>query len=334
MLNAPSPLALALLAVALIFGFVSGLRDAANIVATMISSRAIGPRAALITAALAAAISPFIFGVNVATTLGREFITAQATTSPVVLAGLIAAIAWNALTAWLGTPSSSLHALVGGLLGAAIASNGWNAINPAGVGRVLVSLLLSPVLGLLAGFVLMRLILLLARGASPRINIFFKRGQVATVIALALAYGANDGQKTIGVMAMALIAAGSIDTFQFPFVIVVIGVAALTLGMSVGGWRLIRTLGGRFYTVRPVHAFSAQVASAVVVLGAALAGGPVSTTQVVSTAIMGAGSAERLSKVRWHIADSILTAWLLTLPVTAALAAGLYEWIRTWPIFA
>ena len=135
-------------------------------------------------------------------------------------------------------------------------------------------------------------------------------------------------------MAMALIAAGSIDTFQFPFVIVVIGVAALALGMSIGGWRLIRTLGWRFYTVRPVHAFSAQVASAVVVLGAALAGGPVSTTQVVSTAIMGAGSAERLSKVRWHIADSILTAWLLTLPVTAVLAAGLYEWIRTWPIFA
>jgi PiT family inorganic phosphate transporter len=329
MLRPLSETTLILLGLALLFGFLSGFRDAANIVATMISSRAIGPRRALLISALAASISPFIFGLSVATTLGRDFITASASTPQVLLAALIAAIVWNTVTAWLGIPSSSLHALVGGLLGAAVVSGGLSAVNPDGVAKVLIALLISPLIGLLAGYLIMKIILLLAANATPRINIFFKRGQMFTVLMLALSYGANDGQKAIGVMALALIATGTSTTFQIPIEIVVLGAISLGLGMSIGGWRLIRTLGGKFYTVRPVHAFSAQLASTVVVLSAALLGGPVSTTQVVSTAIMGTGGAERISKVRWQAANAIVLAWLLTLPVTALLAAGITALIRT-----
>ncbi len=328
MLNPIGPAGFVVLALAVIFGFLSGYRDSANIVATMISSRAIGPRRALFIAAASAALGPFIFGLSVATTIGRDFISPSVAALPVVLAALIAAIVWNTITAWFGIPSSSMHALVGGLFGAAIVAGGWGAINPAGIGKILLSLLISPLLGLISGFVIMKLILLMASSASPRINIVFKRGQLITVILLGLSYGANDGQKTIGVMALGLVAAGSLSSFQIPIEIVLLGAASIALGMSIGGWRLIRTLGGRFYAVRPVHAFSGQLASTIVVLGAAAIGGPVSTSQVVSTSIMGTGGAERLSKVRWHAADSIVRAWVLTLPISAALAAGIFLLIQ------
>lgn len=329
MLNPIGPVALIVLFCAALFGFLSGFRDSASLVATMISSRAIGPRRALFIAAASAAIGPFIFGLSVATTIGRDFILPTMASPPVIIAALIAAILWNTFTAWFGIPSSSMHALVGGLFGAAIVVGGWDALNPAGVGKILLSLLISPLLGFIAGFAIMKLILFLAQGASPRINVVFKRGQLITVILLGLAYGANDGQKTIGVMTLGLIATGTLTAFQIPIEIVLLGAASIALGISIGGWRLIRTLGGRFYTVRPVHAFSGQLASTIVVLGAALIGGPVSSSQVVSTAIMGTGSAERLSKVRWHAADSIVLAWILTLPITALMAAGLCAIIRS-----
>lgn len=329
MLNPIGPVALIVLLIAALFGFLSGFRDSASIVATMISSRAIGPRRALLIAAASAAISPFIFGLSVATTIGRDFITPTIAAPQVIIAALVAALVWNTLTAWFGIPSSSMHALIGGLFGAAIVAGGWGAINPSGVGKIFLSLLISPLLGLIAGFAIMKVILFLAQGASPRVNVVFKRGQLITVLLLGLSYGANDGQKTIGVMTLGLIAAGSLSSFQIPIEIVLLGAASIALGMSVGGWRLIKTLGGKFYTVRPVHAFSGQLASTIVVLGAALLGGPVSTSQVVSTAIMGTGSAERLSKVRWHAADAIVWAWVLTLPITALMAAGLCAIIRS-----
>ena len=329
MLNPIGSSALSVLILAALFGILSGYRDSANIVATMISSRAIRPQRALLIAALSAALGPFIFGLSVATTIGRDFISPDVASLPVVLAALIAALIWNTLTAWLGLPSSSMHGLIGGLFGASIVAGGWTAINPAGLGKILLSLLVSPFLGLISGFVIMKFILFSATNATPSINIVFKRGQLITVILLGLAYGANDGQKTIGVMALGLIAAGSLSSFQIPIEIVLLGAASIALGMSIGGWRLIRTLGGRFYTVRPVHAFSEQLASTIVILGAAAIGGPVSSSQVVSTSIMGTGSAERLSKVRWHAANSIVLAWVLTLPVTAFMAAFLCWVIRS-----
>jgi PiT family inorganic phosphate transporter len=329
MLNSIGSSALIVLILAALFGLLSGYRDSANIVATMISSRAIGPQRALFIAALSAALGPFIFGLSVATTIGRDFISPTVVSLPVVLSALIAALIWNAITAWFGIPSSSMHALIGGLFGAAIVAGGWGAINPAGIGKILLSLLVSPFLGLLSGFVIMKSILFFAANATPSINVVFKRGQLITVILLGLSYGANDGQKTIGVMMLGLIAAGSLSSFQIPIEIVLLGSTSIALGMSIGGWRLIRTLGGRFYTVRPVHAFSEQLASTLVIFGAAAIGGPVSTSQVVSTSIMGTGSAERLSKVRWHAANSIVLAWVLTLPITAVMSAGLCAIIRS-----
>lgn len=329
MLSTPVPIVIAILSIASIFGFLSGFRDSANIVATMISSRAIGPQRALLIAATSAAVGPFIFGLSVATTIGRDFITTTSATPQVIIAALIAAIVWNTVTAWFGIPSSSMHALIGGLFGAAVVTGGWAAINLPGIGKILLSLLISPLLGLIVGFLIMKLILILAANASPSINTLFKRGQLITVLLLGLAYGANDGQKAIGVMALGLVAAGSLPAFQIPIEIVLLGAASIALGMSIGGWRLIRTLGGRFYTVRPVHAFSGQLASTIVVLGAAAIGGPVSTSQVVSTAIMGTGGAERLSKVRWQAANSIVLAWILTLPICALLAAGIYWLIES-----
>lgn len=324
---------LILIALALIYDFINGLIDASNVVATMISSRAIGPRPALMLTAVAEAAGPFLFGVAVARTIGSEVVADVAVTLPVIIAALIAAICWNLLTWFFAIPSSSSHALIGGIAGAAIAGFGTGALKSEGLNKVLFALFLSPLLGLLAGFLVMKIILFLARGATPKINILFKRGQIVTGLSLALSHGANDAQKTMGIITLGLLASGSISQFEVPLWVVTISAAAIALGTSFGGWRLIRTLGGRFYKIRPVHGFSTQVSSASVILGAALLGGPVSTTHVVSTSIMGVGSAERLSKVRWGVAQQIVIAWMLTIPLSALFSAVIYALTHTWPIF-
>ncbi len=317
---------LLLVALALVFGFMNGFHDSANIVATMIASRALTGRQALTLTALAEFAGPFLFGVAVATTIGHEVLYADRIGLDIVIAALAAAIAWSIFTWWLGLPSSSSHALIGGLIGAAIVEGGPGVVRMAGVWKVLLALAISPLLGLVAGYLVTKLILFLARGASPKINGFFKRGQVATGLALALSHGANDGQKTMGIMAMGLLAAGVLPVFSVPLWVIALSAGVMALGTFAGGWRLIKTLGGKFYKIRPMHGFATQVTSAAVIIAAALLGGPVSTTQVVSSAIMGIGSAERLSKVRWGTAGQMALAWLTTIPVTAALAAAL-EWI-------
>ena len=228
------------------------------------------------------------------------------------------------MTYLIGIPSSSSHALIGGLLGAAVLSNGVAVIQIQGLIKVLAALIGSPLLGLAAGWLFMRVILFLARGASPRVNGFFKRAQIATSIALAFSHGTNDAQKTMGVITMALVIRGAIPTFEVPWWAVLLSASAISLGIASGGWRIIQTLGGRFYRIRPVHGFAAQTTSAAVILGAALLGGPVSTTQVVSSSIVGVGSAERLSKVRWQVAINVVTAWLLTIPVSFVVGAATY----------
>jgi len=309
---------------ALGFDFLNGFHDSANVVATMISSRAMGPRRALLLSALAHFSAPFLFGVAVATTIGRDVVQPYASTIPVVLASLVAAIAWNLVTWLLGIPSSSSHALAGGLVGATVAGYGIEGVQLSGLVKIFVALLLSPLLGLIGGYVLMKVVLFLVRGASPRINRFFKRAQVFTASALALSHGTNDAQKTIGIITMGLVGAGVLDEFRVPLWVIAASSGAIALGTAMGGWRIIRTLGGKFYKIRPVHSFTAQITSTVVTLGAALLGGPVSTTQVVSSAILGVGSAERLSKVRWGVAGNIALAWVLTIPASALLAALAY----------
>ena len=318
----------ALVAAALFFDFLNGFHDSANVVATVISSRALPPRVALYLTAAAEFAGPFLFGVAVATTVGKGLVETNVITPGVVLGAVAAAIVWNLATWLFGIPSSSSHALVGGLLGAAIMAGGPAVIHFAGLQKVLIALFISPPLGLLAGFLIMRLTLSLAAAAPPRVNEVFKRLQIVTAVGLALSHGANDAQKTMGIITLGLVSAGALQSFVVPTWVVAASAGAIALGTALGGWRLIRTLGGRIYKIRPIHGFTAQTASAAVILGAALLGGPVSTTQVVSSAIMGVGAAERLSKVRWGVGQEMLQAWVLTIPATMLFGASVFWIIR------
>ncbi len=313
-----------LIGAALLFDFLNGFHDSSNIAATMISSRAVPPRVALLISAVAHFFAPFLFGAAVAKTVGHDIIASEAVTIPVILAASLSAIVWNIITWWLGIPSSSSHALIGGLVGAVGIGFGLQNIQPSGLSKVLIALFVSPLLGLTVGFVVMKLVLFLARGASPRVSTLFKRLQWFTSLGLALGHGTNDAQKTMGIITMGLVATGHLSRFEVPGWVILLSATAIALGTASGGWRLIRTLGARFYKIRPIHGFTSQLSSAAVIMGAALLGGPVSTTQVVSSSIMGVGSAERLSKVRWGVAGSIAIAWVVTIPVSAAMAALLY----------
>jgi PiT family inorganic phosphate transporter len=317
-------LLIVIIAIALIFDFLNGFHDSSNIVATMISSRAMSPRSALLIAAIAVLAGPFLFGVAVAKTIGSEVVDPDAITSAVIIAALVGAILWNLFTWYFGWPSSTSHALIGGLIGAVVIAAGFETINLEGLRKVLIALLISPILGLVIGYLVLKVIYFLARGSSPGINSVFKRSQLGTSLALALSHGTNDAQKTMGIIAMAMVTTGFVTDFQVPWWVIALSASAIALGTALGGWRLIETLGGKFFKIRPVHAFGSQLTSAGIILGAALMGGPVSTTQVVSSSIMGAGSADRVSKVRWTVARDIAVAWLFTIPVTALLAAGLY----------
>ena len=313
-----------LLALALTFDFLNGFHDSSNIVATVIASRAMHPRAALILAALAHLAGPFLFGVAVATTVGDELMEASALTTSAVVAALLAAVVWNLVTWYLAIPSSSSHALLGGMLGAGLLAVGLGVVKLQGLLKILLALLVSPLLGLAAGFLIMRLTLWSARRSATSVNQSFRRLQVLTLIGLAFSHGTNDAQKTMGVIALGLVTAGMQEGFFVPIWVVAVSALAIALGTSLGGWRLIRTLGARMYRVRPIHGFAAQIAGAGVILGAALLGGPVSTTQVMSSSIVGVGAGERLSKVRWNILGEMVVAWLLTIPVSAGLAALAY----------
>jgi len=323
-----SPEAILLVLIALVFGFYNGLHDSSNVVATVISTRAMRPRLALWMAAIANGVGPLLFGVAVAETIGHEVVAERAVTLPVVYAALLAAILWNVITLKLGIPSSTSHALIGGMVGPVLAGYGSGAILANGLLKVLLTLFLSPILGMIAGYWIIKLCFFLARGATPRINVWFQRGQILTAAMLALSHGTNDAQKTMGVIALGLVATGHMATFHIPLWVILASAVAMGAGTLCGGWSLIRTLGTGFYRLRPVHGFSAQIASSAVILGAALLGGPVSTTHVVSSAIVGAGSAERVQKVRWGVVNSIVVSWLLTIPAAAALGALLYTLIH------
>ena len=315
-----------LIALALVFDFLNGFHDSSNVVATPISSGAIPPRRALMMAAVAHFIGPFLFGVAVATTIGDGLLVEDAITTTALIAGLVGAIAWNLITWYFGLPSSSSHALIGGLVGAALVESGIEAIQLDGLTKIVIALLLSPILGLAIGYGVMFVTLLASRGATPKVNTFFRKIQYGTMIGLALSHGTNDAQKTMGVITLGLVTAGVLDTFEVPIWVIFLCSTAIALGTALGGWRLIRTLGGKIFRIRPVHAFASQLAGGAVIMGAALAGAPVSTTQVMSTAIIGVGAAERANKVRWTVLRDLMVAWMLTIPA-AALMAGAAMWL-------
>ena len=318
------PLLIVVIMLGLGFDFLNGIHDSSNVVATMISSHAFSPQVALGVTAIAEFSGPFIFGVAVAQTIGNDVVASKSINIIVILAALISAILWDLLTWYLGFPSSSSHALIGGIIGAVVMDSGLTVLKLPGVIKIFITLFTSPFIGFVVGYLVLRVVLLLSWKATPKINRFFKRSQMVTGVALALSHGANDAQKTMGIITLALVTTGYLKAFAVPLWVIVICASAIAIGTAVGGWRLIKTLGERFYRIRPIHGFAAQLASAVVILGASLIGGPVSTTQVVSSAIMGAGTAERASKVRWGVAEEIAMAWLFTIPATALLAAGMY----------
>lgn len=328
--------------IALIFDFLNGFHDSSNIVATMISSRAMSPCRALLIASVCEFLGPFLFGVAVATTIGHDVVRGEIITISLICAALLSAIIWNIITWYFGIPSSSSHALVGGIVGSALICKLLsniehgniktiedlyavvNVIKPEGIIKVLLALFISPLGGFIVGYIVIKIIYFLVRGASPKINWLFKKGQIITSVSLALSHGTNDAQKTMGIIAMGLFAMRFIEKFYVPLWVIAACATAISLGCAFGGWRLIKTIGGKFYKLRPVHGFTTQVSSGAVILFASLMGGPVSTTHVVSSAIMGAGSAERLSKVRWGVGKQIVTAWILTIPLTAILASIFY----------
>ncbi len=314
---------------ALIFDFLNGVHDSSNIVATMIASRAFRPGTALGLTAVANFFGPFLFGVAVAVTIGEEVAQSTALNLDVLIACLFGAIVWNVLTWVMGIPSSSSHALIGGMVGAVLAGAGFDALKLQGLEKVIVALVTSPILGFLFGFIFTRIIYFLVQNASNGINEFFKRGQLVTALGMAFSHGTNDAQKTMGIITLSLLIGGYIDEFKVPFWVIGLSAGAIALGTALGGWKLIRTLGGKFYKIRPIHSFSTQLTSSFVILSASFLGLPVSTSQVVSSAIIGVGSSERFGKVRWSVAEEIVMAWIITIPASALISAGVY-WLIIW----
>jgi inorganic phosphate transporter, PiT family len=323
-----TPILVAVIVLGLGFDLLNGIHDSSNIVATMISSRAFSPRVALGVTAVAEFSGPLIFGVAVANTIGNEVVAAKSINTTVILAALVGAILWDLFTWYLGFPSSSSHALVGGIIGAVVIDSGWQVIEWPGLLKILTALFTSPFIGFVFGWILLRIIVALSWKATPGINRVFKHSQIVTGITLALSHGTNDSQKTMGIITLALLTAGYIKVFAVPLWVIILCATMIALGTSLGGWRLIRTLGGKFYKIRPIDGFTSQLASSIVILGASLVGGPVSTTQVVGSSIMGAGAAERANKVRWGIAQEMATAWLLTIPAAGLVGAGVYLVLR------
>ncbi|MHB1132461.1 MAG: inorganic phosphate transporter [Chloroflexota bacterium] len=317
--------ALAVVGLALLFAFFNGVLDSASLVAAAISSRAVAPRTALALASLAEFVGPFLFGTAVAITIGGSLLRPGEVDLLLVGTALGAALAWNLGAVAVGLPTSSSHALVGGLVGAALAAGGTDAIQLRGMVGILLALLAGPLLGLLLGYLGLRAVMVLTRNASPAVNLWFKHSQMVMVVVLALSHGTNDAQKSMGVILLVLAAAGQGAQPTVPSWVVIASAGALALGVASGGSRILRTLGRGFYRLRPVHGFSAQLVSSLTIMGATLLGAPLSTGQVVSSAILGVGAAHRRSAVRWTLARNVGIAWLVTMPAAGLVAGLLYR---------
>jgi len=316
---------IAVLGLAVLFDYINGFHDTANAIATSVSTRALSPRVAIAMSATANFVGA-LTGTAVAKTIGAGLITPQAEGGLVVAAALVGAIVWNLLTWRLGIPSSSSHALIGGLLGASATAVGFSAWQMGGVlGKVIVPLFGSPIAGFAIGFALMVLIFHLFQRAHPKtMNDRFRRLQVLSAAYMAFSHGSNDAQKTMGVMTLALVSAGVLTEFKVPLWVIVLAASAISLGTAAGGWRIIRTMGTKVVKLDPVHGFAAETTAASVIFGASILGMPVSTTHVISSAILGVGSSDRFRAVHWGVARRIGIAWVLTLPASGLAAALAY----------
>jgi len=316
--------------VALVFDFINGFHDAANSIATVVSTRVLTPLQAVVWAAFFNFVAAFGFGVSVATTVGKGVVESRVVDQWVILAGLVGAIVWDLITWYWGLPTSSSHALIGGFAGAAVAKAGFGALVAAGLIKIGVFMILAPLIGLAVGFALMVLTINVFKNETPgRVDKIFRRGQLLSAAAYSLGHGTNDAQKTMGIIAVLLFTTGHLGReFYVPFWVVLAAHAAMGLGTMAGGWRIVKTMGMRITKLRPVGGFCAEAAGALTLIGTAIGGIPVSTTQTISGSIMGVGAIQRFSAVRWGVAGRIITAWLLTIPASAVIAAGSWLLLR------
>jgi PiT family inorganic phosphate transporter len=315
-----------LILVALVFDYINGFHDAANSIATVVSTRVLTPGKAVIWAAFFNFIAAFTFGTAVAKTMGSGLVDIEVVTFAVIFSGLIGAIGWDLVTWYYGLPTSSSHALMGGYAGAALAKAGWIAIIPSGWTKTLVFIVLAPLIGAVLGFIIMVAVQwVFQREAPGRVDHWFRRLQLLSAAAYSLGHGGNDAQKTMGIIAGALLAGGYIATFYIPFWVILAAHAAIALGTLSGGWRIIHTMGSKITKLQPVGGFSAETAGAISLFTATHLGIPVSTTHTITGAIVGVGSIRRVSAVRWGVAGRIVWAWVLTIPASALISAVTYR---------
>jgi PiT family inorganic phosphate transporter len=314
-----------LILVALIFDYINGFHDAANSIATVVSTRVLSPGQAVIWAAFFNFVAAFLFGTAVARTVGAGMIDVRIVSFAVIFGGLTGAIIWDLITWYFGLPTSSSHALIGGYAGAAVAKAGFAAIVPGGWKLTVIFIFLSPLIGLAAGLILMTAIFWIFQGMPPsRIDRWFRRLQLVSAAFFSLNHGANDAQKTMGIIAGVLLAAGYIETFYIPFWVVLLAHTAIGLGTLAGGWRIIHTMGSKITKLQPVGGFAAETGAALALLIATQTGVPVSTTHAITGAIVGVGATRRLSAVRWGVAGQIVWAWVLTIPAAFAIGGTVY----------
>jgi PiT family inorganic phosphate transporter len=307
---------------AIVFDYINGFHDTANAIATSVATRALHPRQAIAMAASFNFIGAFA-GTAVAKTVGAGLVDEGTTTQGVIAAALVGAITWNLITWYRGLPSSSSHALIGGLFGATLIASGPAAFKVEGIiDKVLVPMISSPVIGFVVALLLMIALYWLLRGAPRRrASVWFRRLQVVSAGFMAFSHGSNDAQKTMGIITLALFSAGAIGSIDVPLWVIIVAASAMSLGTAVGGWRIMRTMGHRVVKLEPVHGFAAETTAATVLFTTAQLGMPVSTTHVISSAIMGVGSARGTRGVRWGVARGILIAWIITIPAAGAVAA-------------
>src|SRR5881296_4531310 len=316
--------------IALIFDFINGFHDAANSIATVVSTRVLTPLQAVVWAGFFNFVAAFGFGVSVAKTVGKGVVDTSVIDQWVILAGLVGAILWDLITWYWGLPTSSSHALIGGFAGAAVVKAGFGSLIAAGLIKIGAVMILAPLIGMVVGFTLMVLVLNVFKNETPgRVDKVFRRGQLLSAAAYSLGHGTNDAQKTMGIIAVLLFSTGYLGPdFYVPFWVVLAAHAALGLGTMAERWRIVRTMGMRITKLRPVGGFCAETAGALTLLGTAIAGIPVSTTQTISGSIMGVGAIQRFSAVRWGVAGKILWAWILTIPASALVAAVVWTLLR------
>jgi PiT family inorganic phosphate transporter len=309
--------------VALLFDFINGFHDAANSIATVVSTRVLTPLQAVVWAAFFNFVAAFGFGVGVATTVGKGVVEPSVVDHWVILAGLVGAIVWDLITWYWGLPTSSSHALIGGFAGAAVIKGGLGALVAEGLVKIGVFMIFAPLIGLTVGFMLMLATVWIFKDARPaRVDWVFRRLQLLSAAAYSLGHGTNDAQKTMGIIAVLLFSTGHLGPdFYVPFWVIMAAHAALGLGTLSGGWRIVKTMGMRITKLRPVGGFCAETAGALTLIGTAIGGIPVSTTHTITGSIMGVGSLQRFSAVRWGVAGRIVWAWIFTIPASAAIAA-------------